>query len=68
MDAFEYQMSTHSREEERDTHVDLDVEVLEVERVLPDIDTNDWDVRDERVLVRGRDDLKTLGHRVVALS
>ena len=34
-----------------ETYVDLDVEVLEVERVLPDIDTNDWDVRDERVLV-----------------
>ena len=33
------------------THVGLDVEVLEVERVLPDIDANDWDVRDERVLV-----------------
>ena len=45
------QMSTQPEREGRDTHVDLDVEVLEVERVLPDIDTNDWDVRDERVLV-----------------
>ena len=65
---FVCQTTIHSEEKQWDTYVDLDVEVLEVERVLPDIDTNDWDVRDERVLVRGRDDLKTLGHRVVALS
>lgn len=49
-----------------DTHVDLDVLVLEVEGVLPDVDTNDGDVAKERVLVRSGDDLELLGIRVVA--
>jgi len=40
--------------------VDLDVQVLEVESVLPDVDTDDGDVSEERVLVRRRRDLKTL--------
>lgn len=35
----------------RVTHVSLDVEVLEVEGVLPDINTDDGDVGEERVLV-----------------
>ena len=49
------------------TYVDLDVEVLEVESVLPDVDADDGDVGQERVLVgRGRQ-LKTLGGRVQAL-
>ena len=49
------------------THVGLDVEVLEVERVLPDVDADDGDVGQERVLVGSRRQLKTLGGRVQAL-
>lgn len=51
----------------RCTHVDLDVEVLEVEGVLPDVDADDGDVREERVLVGGGGDLETLRLRVHAL-
>ena len=47
------------------THVSLDVVVLEVERVLPDVNADDGDVREERVLVRGRHDLELLRHGVV---
>ena len=47
------------------THVSLDVVVLEVERVLPDVDADDGDVREERVLVCGRHDLELLRHGVV---
>ena len=50
-----------------DTHVDLDVEVLEVERVLPDVDADDGDVGQERVLVRRGGDLNDLGGGVPAL-
>ena len=49
------------------TYVSLDVEVLEVEGVFPNIDANDGDVRQERVLVGGGRDLDNLGRRVVAL-
>lgn len=49
------------------TYVDLDVEVLQVERVLPDIDADDGDKRQERVLVRGRRELEALRRRVVSL-
>lgn len=40
------------------TYVGLDVEILKVEGVLPDIDTNDGNVGQERVLVGCCDDLK----------
>lgn len=50
-----------------DTYVSLDVEVLEVEGMLPDIDADDGGVGQERVLVGGGDDLKHLGGGVVAL-
>ena len=49
------------------THVSLDVEVLEVESVLPNVNANDGDVGQERVLVGGRCDLNDLGRGVVAL-
>lgn len=42
------------------THVELGTQVLEVERALPDIDTNDGDVREERVLVGGGGNVKAL--------
>ena len=50
------------------TYVGLDVEVLEVEGVLPDVDADDGDVGQERVLVGGRRDLNDLGRGVVALQ
>ena len=49
------------------TYVNLDVEVLEVERVLPDVDADDGDVGQERVLVRRGGDLNDLGGGVPAL-
>ena len=49
------------------TYVSLDVEVLEVEGVFPNIDADDGDVRQERILVGGGRDLDHLGRRVVAL-
>ena len=50
------------------TYVSLDVEVLEVEGVFPNIDANDGDVRQERILVSGSNDLETLGGGVQALK
>ena len=49
------------------TYVSLDVEVLEVEGVFPNIDADDGDVRQERILVGGGRDLETLGRGVQAL-
>ena len=49
------------------TYVGLDVEVLEVEGVLPDVDANNGDVGQERVLVGRGCDLKRLQGGVVAL-
>lgn len=49
------------------THLDLDVEILKIKRVFPDIDTDDGDVRQERVLVGRRHDLECLALGVVAL-
>jgi len=46
--------------------VDLDVEVLEVESMLPDINTDDGDEIEERVLVGSSGDLKALGVHVVS--
>ena len=50
------------------TYVGLDVEVLEVEGVLPDVDADDGGVGQEGVLVGGRGDLETLGGWVQALQ
>lgn len=50
------------------THVNLDVEVLQVERVLPDVHADDGDVGQEGVLVGGGDDLEDLGLGVVSLE
>ncbi len=52
----------------RDTHVDLDVLVLEIESMLPDVDTDERDVRDQRILVGSRRDFHALGLWVYALS
>jgi hypothetical protein len=48
--------------------VGLDVLVLEVEGVLPDVDSNDRSEGEERVLVGGGSDLELLGGRVVSLK
>jgi len=45
--------------------VGLDVFVLEVESVLPDVDTNDRDVREQRILIRRGDNLEHLRPRVI---
>ena len=50
-----------------DTYVNLDVLVLKVERMLPNVDANDGGVSEKRVLVGGGDDFKTLGCGVVSL-
>lgn len=49
------------------THISLDVKVLEVESVLPNVDTDDREERKQRVLVRGRRDLQLLRRRVHTL-
>ena len=49
------------------TYIDLDVEILKEERVFPNVDANDRDVRQEWVLVGGRYGLKCLALGVVAL-
>ena len=54
--------------QEGETHVGLDVEVLEVESVLPHVDTNDRDQVQERVLVSSRGDLQMLGSEVQPLE
>ena len=48
------------------THISLNIMILQVKRVLPDVDADDGDVRQERVLVGGGDDLELLGVGVVA--
>lgn len=50
-----------------DTHVSLNVLVLEVESMLPDIDTNERNVRDQGILVRRCGDFNALRLRVHAL-
>lgn len=50
------------------THINLNVEILEVESMLPDVNPNDRDVRQKRVLVCSRGDLEALGGRVQTLS
>ena len=62
------QRARGQQEEDRGTHVGLDVEVLEVEGVLPDVDADEGDVAEERVLVRGGGELDALGGGVVALQ
>jgi hypothetical protein len=43
------------------THINLDVKILEVESMLPDVDPDDRDVSQKWVLVCSRDDLEALG-------
>lgn len=50
------------------THVLLDVLVLEIVRVLPHVDSNDREVRQERILVTASNQLQTLGGRVQTLE
>jgi len=46
--------------------IGFDVFVLKIERVFPNVDTNDGLVSEKRVLVGGSHDLQLLGGRVVA--
>ena len=47
------------------TYVGLDVLVLEVESVLPNVDTDDRNEAQERILVGGGRELQTLGSGVI---
>lgn len=49
------------------TYVDFDVEVLEVEGVFPDIDADDGDVSQQRVLVGRSDDFQLFSGGIQAL-
>ncbi len=49
------------------TYIGLDVEVLEVESVFPDIDTDNRDVAQERILVGSGNDLELVVRRVYTL-
>ena len=55
-------------ENQRNTHVGLDIEVLEVESVLPDIDADVGDEAEEGILVGGGSNLEALSLAVVTLS
>ena len=48
-------------------HVNFDVLVLEVERMLPNVDTDERNVSKKRVLVGSRGNLETPGGGVKAL-
>lgn len=48
-------------------HFCLQVEILEVVRVLPDVDTDDRDMGKQRVLVGGRRDFESFLHGMEAL-
>lgn len=50
-----------------ETHINFDVEVLEVECMLPDVNTNDGDMGQERILVRRGDNLQSLAGGVQSL-
>jgi hypothetical protein len=50
------------------THVGLYVEVLQIEGMLPNVNTDYGNVREERVLVGCGDDLQLAGGRVNALT
>jgi hypothetical protein len=50
------------------TYISLDVEVLEVEGMLPDVNADDRDMAEERILVSSGCDLQTLGGGVVPLK
>ena len=52
---------------QKSTDVSFDIEVLKIERVLPDIDTNDRSMAQQRVLVGRRDDLEAFIIRVKTL-
>lgn len=52
----------------RGTYVSLDVEVLEVESVFPDVDTNDGGKVQEGVLVWCGGDFEALGRGIDALK
>ena len=61
-----YQTITH-RQIWESTHVSLDIEILKVEGMLPDIDANNGNVAQERILVSSGDNLQAFGGRVQAL-
>lgn len=51
---------TQGRERTAGTHVDLDVEIPQIGSELPDLNADDGDKGEERVLVGSNSDLETL--------
>ena len=49
------------------THIDLYVEILQVESVLPDINADDGGEREERILVSRGGNLELFGGMVITL-
>ncbi len=56
------------RQVANNTYINFNVQVLQVESVLPDVDTNDGDMAKERILVSSGHDLEALVRRVKSLS
>lgn len=50
-----------------ETYIGLDIKILQIESMLPDINTNDWNVGEKRILISGGNDLETLGGGIKAL-
>ena len=50
------------------TYISLDIEILEVEGMLPNVDADDGVVAEERILISGSYDFQTLGGGIVALG
>lgn len=50
------------------THISLDIEVLEVEGMLPDVNADDRNMSEKRILVGSSGDLETLGAWVQTLQ
>ena len=48
-------------------YINLDVEILEVESMFPNVDTDDRDVTKERILISSSDDFQALGGEIVTL-
>lgn len=61
-----YQFRVYVRQK-KGAHISLDVEVLKVERMLPDINTDNRDVGQKRILVGRGGNLKSSGRGVVSL-
>lgn len=58
----------HQPKKKNDTHIRLHIQILQIKRMLPHVDADHGEMREQRVLVRRRRDLQLLGRRVHALE